>query len=56
MSSTPTDISTSKTEKQAAKQQPWWAIPATLSMILISSGIFFVLLAYGISILSTVPY
>jgi hypothetical protein len=43
----------SKTRKQ---QQPWWAIPATLGIIMVTSGIFVVLLAHGISIFSTIPY
>jgi hypothetical protein len=38
------------------KQQPWWAVPTVFGIILVSSGIFVVLLAAGISILSNVGY
>jgi hypothetical protein len=38
------------------KNQPWWAIPVTLGIIMVTSGVFVVLLAYGISIFSTIPY
>jgi hypothetical protein len=38
------------------KQQPWWAVPTVFGIILVSSGIFVVLLAVGISILSNVGY
>ena len=34
----------------------FWAVPAVLAILMISSGVFFVLIAHGISILSSVGY
>jgi hypothetical protein len=35
---------------------PLWAVPAVLGTLMLSSGAFFVLIAHGISILSSVGY
>ncbi len=43
-------------KKTSVKDQPWWAVPAVLGIILISSGIFMLLLAHAIEILSRTGY
>jgi len=45
-----------RAETLSIKQQPLWTVPVVLAILMISSGAFFVLLALGISILSSVSY
>ena len=45
------------TKNGSTKQQyPWYAIPTTLAIIMLTSGVFVLLLAQAISIFSTIPY
>ena len=48
-------MSTQNDDKNA-KQQPVWAVPAALGILLLSAGGFFYLLAQGIAVLSSVGY
>lgn len=46
-----------KDSKQAAKQDvPFWGVPVVLSTIMISSGVFVLLLAQSIKIFSSIGY
>ncbi len=54
MSSTVTQSpATPATQK---KEYPWYAIPAILSMLMISSGAMVALLGYGIAAMSSANY
>ncbi|WP_156163604.1 hypothetical protein [Demequina subtropica] len=50
-----TTAPTTETPQHASprKDHPWWAVPAILSIIMLSSGGLFVLIAYGIRIMSS---
>lgn len=56
MTSTAPALKNTASDVVPRKEQPLWAVPAVLSILMISSGVFFVLLASGISILSSVGY
>ena len=40
--------------KKDKKEYPWWAVPTVLGIVLLSSGLFVLLLAQSISILSSI--
>jgi len=56
MSSTAPALKNNTSDAASRKEQPLWAVPAVLAILMISSGVFFVLIAHGISILSSVGY
>jgi hypothetical protein len=45
-----------KAATKKARDYPWWAVPTVLGIIMVSSGIFMVLLAWAIDMLSAVQY
>lgn len=44
------------TKSTSVKDQPLWTAPAVLGILMLSAGGFFLMLAQGISILSSVKY
>ncbi|WP_159449368.1 hypothetical protein [Demequina sp. NBRC 110051] len=42
--------------KPVKKEYPWYAIPAILSMLMVSSGAMVALLGYGIAQMSSATY
>ena len=47
-------VETKSSKSNPAKQYPWYAIPATLTIIMVGSGVFVLLLANAIAIFSTI--
>lgn len=45
-----------QSENHSRPQQPIWAVPVVLAILMVSGGAFFVLVALGISIFSSIDY
>ncbi len=45
-----------QTKTNPVKDQPFWAVPTVLAIILVSSGVFMLLLAKSIEIFSSLNY
>jgi hypothetical protein len=45
-----------QTKRNAVKDQPLWAVPFVLAILMLSSAGMFVLIAIGVSIMSGVGY
>ena len=56
MSSTQVESLNRKPAKPSVKDQPWYAVPAILAIIMLSSGGFMLLLAQAIKIFSSMGY
>ncbi|MDN4476494.1 hypothetical protein QQX09_11575 [Demequina sp. SYSU T00192] len=50
----PDQIATTEPAATAKKEQPFWAVPTVLAIILLSSGGFVLLLAQALKILSSI--
>lgn len=57
MTHTATPPSTPRAPQETGKKEyPWYAIPAILSMLMVSSGAMVALLGYGIAAMSSANY
>ncbi len=56
MSNAQGDTQSRQAKSNAVKDQPLWAVPAVLAIIMVSSGVFMLLLAKSIEIFSSLGY